>query len=50
MLTGAKWALIPLPITGVAMAIGLFLVATLMWLLAVYVVVALMMARSNETA
>ena len=50
MLTGAKWALIPLPIAGVGVAIGVFLIATLLWLLAIYVVVALIMARSTNAA
>lgn len=50
ILTGAKWAAIPLPIAGVGMAIGMFLIATLLWLLAIYIVMEFRMARVRKAA
>jgi hypothetical protein len=50
MLTGTKWAFIPLPIAGVGMAIGVFLIATLLWLMAIYIVMEFRMARTRKVA
>ncbi|SMX42804.1 Multidrug resistance protein MexB [Octadecabacter ascidiaceicola] len=50
MLTESKWALLPFQIAGVGLAIGVFLIATLLWLLAIYVVVEFRMARLRRAA
>lgn len=54
MLTGAPWAPIagtlPMLDAGVSVGIGVFLLATLMWLLVVYIFTALAVARARRIA
>ncbi len=54
MLTGAPWAplggALPMLGAGVSIALGVFLLATLLWLLVVYIVTALAVARTRRIA